>query len=126
MTTRDLLRRLAARAGYRVTRLPPNRFDAMGVVLQRLRDVGFRPRVVIDAGANVGGWTMMARGIFADAEFHLIEPQPACHAALARLGGRLLVYPVAVTRPGVTEVQMSGTGSTGAWVLLAARPGSIT
>lgn len=78
---------------------------------------GYAPRVVIDAGANVGNWTTLAAGIFPDAQFHLIEPQPSCHEALGRLAiGRCEVHRVAVTRAGVSSVALLGAGTTGAGV----------
>ena len=113
---RRIVRRLIESTGYRITRLAPNRFDAMEQVLRRLSLLGFTPHLVIDAGANVGAWTSMARRIFPDAEFHAIEPQPACRAALDALGG-VRLHAVALTRPGVAAVHMAGAGTTGAWVL---------
>ena len=69
----------------------------------------------------------MVHPIFPTAEFHLIEPQPACAEALRDLVcrmPRLTFYSVAVTEPGITWVRMIGGGEkgrrTGAWV---ARPG---
>jgi FkbM family methyltransferase len=113
---RRVVRRLIESTGYRVTRLAPNRFDAMEPVLQRLSLVGFTPRIVIDAGANVGAWTGMARRIFPGAEFHAIEPQPACRAALEGLDG-VQLHLVALTRPGSAAVRMAGAGTTGAWIV---------
>jgi len=116
--------------GYRVTRMrPANRFQAMEETLLLMRGFGYVPRVVIDGGANVGTWTQMIHPIFASAEFHLIEPQPACAEALQDLVGRmprLTFHPVAVSEPGITRVRMIGGGEkgggTGAWV---ARPGEV-
>ena len=43
------------------TRLrPANRFQAMDEMVLLLRGFGFNPRVIIDAGANVGAWTRIA------------------------------------------------------------------
>lgn len=113
--------------GYRVTRLrPANRFQAMDEALLLLRGFGFDPRVVIDAGANVGTWTRMCRTIFPDAAYHLIEPQPGCVDELLgamRTVSRVEVHGVAVTEPGIKSVRMCGAGSTGAWV---ANPGEHT
>ena len=88
-----------------------------------LRGAGYAPRVVVDAGANVGEWTRLARSVFSEAAFHLIEPQPACLAALEQLAREragLVVHPVAVTEPGVMRVRLigggDGGGATGAWV----------
>src|ERR1700688_3703573 len=107
MNGRGLIRRLVESTGYRITRLAPNRFDAMEHVLQRLQRLGFAPDIVIDARANAGLWTTMARRVFPAAELHAIEPQPACRAALEALTGRVHLHLVAVTRPGITEVRMA-------------------
>jgi FkbM family methyltransferase len=120
------------RLGYRVTRVrPQNRFQAMDEVLLRLRNSGFQPRVVIDAGANVGQWARLAQAVFPGAEFHLIEPQPGCATALHKLAEQrrgVFVHAVAATAPGVMSVHMVGGGdygrSTGAWVADSAEPGS--
>jgi FkbM family methyltransferase len=122
---RTAVQQLARRAGYHVGRLPANRFDAMDDALAGLARRGFRPRVIIDAGAHVGNWTRLARATFPDAEYHLIEPQPACQAALAALaaaGGRIQIHPVALTRPGVSDVPLISDGETGAWVPLGDPP----
>lgn len=117
-----------AKAGYRVTRLrPANRFQAADEALILMRNLGYSPRVIVDAGANVGDWTRMARSIFPKAHFHLIEPQPACVKPLKRLlhsAEGLTYHAVALTKPGTSRVRMIGGGDagggTGAWI---ARPG---
>ena len=50
--------------------------------LQNLRRAGFRPKEIIDAGAFRGDWTRVARGVFPEARFLLIEPQSDCGEAL--------------------------------------------
>lgn len=116
-------------AGYSVHRWPANRFDGMRDALLLLRSAGYAPSVIIDCGANRGEWTLLAREAFPDSACHLIEPQPACLAALRTLAARvprLTVHAVAVTRPGISRVRMIGGGEegggTGAWV---AGPGEI-
>jgi FkbM family methyltransferase len=116
-------------AGYSVHRWPTNRFDGMEDALHLLRRAGYNARVVVDCGANKGEWTLLARQVFPGAAFCLIEPQPACAEALTDLAARIprvSVHRVAVTQPGISQVQMmSGDeegGGTGAWV---ARPGEI-
>lgn len=74
----------ASHVGLTLHRWPANRFDAMTDALLLLRDRGFNPRVVIDVGANVGTWTDLAKSVFPEARFHLVEPQTACSAALQR------------------------------------------
>jgi FkbM family methyltransferase len=53
--------------------------------LENLRRAGFAPRQVIDAGAYRGEWTRLAREIFSEAEFLMIEPQPQLRPALEEL-----------------------------------------
>jgi FkbM family methyltransferase len=111
------IQRLAANAGYHVGRMPPNRFEAMEDVLTALEQKGFCPTVVIDAGANMGDWTRCARTIFPMAECHMVEPQPACRATLTELersDPHVHLHAMALTRPDITEVRMTGAGSTGA------------
>lgn len=43
--------------------------------LRALQQRGFVPRVVVDVGANYGGWSRAAHGVFPEAQFFLIEPQ---------------------------------------------------
>ena len=50
---REHLKRLARRCGYHISRAPANRFVAMEESLRGLKARGFRPAVIIDAGANV-------------------------------------------------------------------------
>jgi FkbM family methyltransferase len=112
---RKQLQRLGRRAGYRVERWrTANRFNAMGDTLELLRLGGFRPGIVIDAGANVGDWTRMALEVFPDAAVHLIEPQPGCQPALeclARMSPSLTVHPVALTEPGRQRLAFTGGAS---------------
>jgi FkbM family methyltransferase len=81
-----------------------------------LRRAGYFPGVIIDAGANVGNWTRLARSVFRDATVHLVEPQPACRRALDDLSRRtpgLIVHSVALTEPGIRSVRILGGGETG-------------
>ncbi len=117
------LRRLLARAGLRVSRSgAANRFDAIDDALRGLARRGFAPSVMVDAGANVGQWSRIATAIFPDAALHLIEPQPACAAALAAVQAATRdthVHAVVITRPGCDRVRMTdvAASSTGARVL---------
>lgn len=71
---------------YRVVRSQAlNRFDATAETLARMRLNGYRPRQVVDGGANVGGFARLARSIYPEARIHLVDPQPACAAALRSL-----------------------------------------
>lgn len=114
---KEFIRQSLADAGFRITRLrPANRFQAMDESLLLMRGFGYDPRVVIDGGANMGTWTQMAQTIFPQAEFHLIEPQPACVPALRLLLQRhpkLTHHPFVLTEPGVAQVRMIGGGEQG-------------
>ena len=117
-----------ARLGYSAHRWPANRFDGMRDALLILREMGYAPRVVIDCGANLGQWTLIARVVFPGAEVHLVEPQPGCADALEPLARRLghaKVHAVAVTAPGPDRVRMLGSG-TGARIVCEASPGLDT
>jgi FkbM family methyltransferase len=88
----------------------------MDTTLLLMQGLGFEPRVVIDAGANVGGWSKMAREIFPHAKVHMVEPQPVCAStlnALCAADAGFAFYAVAVTAPGVESVRMIGGGEAG-------------
>jgi FkbM family methyltransferase len=106
---------LAGRLGLDVRRLGPrNRFEAMGGTLRMLAARGYRPRVVIDGGANLGTWTQLAQESFPDATFHLVEPQAACQARLAeRTGPKYHLHRWALTRPGVSSILLASRGGGG-------------
>lgn len=118
-------------AGLRISRgQTVNRFDAMFESLCQLRERGFVPDVVVDAGANAGQWTKSAIQVFPEANFHLIEPQPACRSSLLQLTkahSRLVYHSCAVTRAGVSQVTLAGGnkfgGSTGAFIAEADEAG---
>jgi FkbM family methyltransferase len=125
---KQLARKIIERAGYVVHRAPAHRFDAMDEALRQLHRSGYRPRLVIDCGANRGQWFDLASSIFTDSEFHLIEAQSECWQALDRIAaarGRTLIHPTAVTAPGVVSVRMHRGGaevSTGAFVMTSTEP----
>src|SRR4051794_15283339 len=125
---KQLARRLVERAGYVVHRAPAHRFDAMAEVLRQLHRSMYRPRTVIDCGANRGQWFQLASSVFVEAEFHLIEAQQECWPALdnaATRRERTVVHRTAVSGPGVTNVRMHRGGdqvSTGAFVMTSAEP----
>ena len=127
---KPLLKRLARQAGYRIERWrPANRFDAMVDALELLRLRDCRPRVIIDAGANVGAWTKMALRVFPGAAVHLVEPQPACRPALERLARARdseTFHPIALSEPGRTRLSLTGGaayGGTGVHVMTAGESG---
>jgi FkbM family methyltransferase len=126
----NLARAVLNKMGVHVSlRSRSNRFQAMEQALRLLAHNGFAPQTVIDAGANVGEWTQLAKEIFPAAAFHMIEPQSGCAPALQSIASgspRTRFHQVAVTRPGVPQVSMAGGGplrrGTGAWVLEYADP----
>ena len=112
-----LLKRLAAAQGLRISRLgPAHRFQAMDDALCLLAAAGYRPERAIDAGANVGDWSRLLVRIFPDVQVHLIEPQPGCRTKLeelVRLHPGWQMSAVALSAPGVRQVQMEGGGLAG-------------
>ena len=123
MGAKELARKVLERAGFVVHRVPANRFEAMETSLRQLHAGGYRPRIVIDAGANLGQWFGLASSVFPEGEFHLIEPQEECWATLdaaAARRGRTHIHRAAVTAPGAQNVRMHRGGdelSTGAFVI---------
>ena len=119
---RGLIEKFLRAVGLRLTRYrPQGRYQALDESLEMMRNAGYLPRVVIDAGANIGLWTQMAFGIFPHAKFHLIEPQPVCVERLKELVKSLpqaYLHHVAVKEPGISSVRMFGedAGTTGAFV----------
>ena len=106
----DAVQRWLWRRGLHAARSAPNRFAAIPVVLAHLQSRGYRPRVVIDGGANVGRWTSMAHALFPDASFHMIEPQASCLPILEAIGRRLprvAIVNAALSSPGVESVRMT-------------------
>lgn len=115
-----LVQRSLQRLGIWVSRVPANRFAIIGDVLASMRERGFAPGVVVDGGANRGQFFALARPVFPDAVFHLIEPQPACIPDLDALAaadrGDIFVHCTALTEPGVDRVRMVGGGEGGGGV----------
>jgi ribosomal protein RSM22 (predicted rRNA methylase) len=44
--------------------------------LAELKDFGFKPRAILDCGANVGMWTKATRSLFPDAKILMLEGNP--------------------------------------------------
>jgi FkbM family methyltransferase len=88
----------------------------MDETLLLMHQRGYRPKVIVDGGANKGIWTQMVHPLFPTAEIHLIEPQPACAPILEKLVQQvpgLVFHPIAVTAPGIMQVRMVGGGEQG-------------
>ncbi len=81
-----MLKAVLARTPYRILRRTElNRFQAIDSCLQTLRARDYRPRIVIDGGAHVGEFSLLAKRHFPGAAFHLFEPQEACVDALRKV-----------------------------------------
>ncbi len=118
----SLIKHLAASIGLRVTRRGlANRFQAIDECLNRMKESGYDPRVVIDGGANVGQFYSLSKRVFSRAHYHLIEPQPACAERLLRLVAKRPAvtefHKVGITEPGVASLRMTGGGTTGAFAV---------
>jgi len=63
--------------GYRLSRLNSNGQPAYGLApfFALIQRNGFRPKHIVDVGANHGNWTREAVKFFPDADFTLVEPQ---------------------------------------------------
>jgi FkbM family methyltransferase len=96
MAVKRALKALIELTPYRIVRRAQNRFDAMEYSLGLLRSFGYRPQVVIDAGAHLGSFARTAARTFPGAEIHLIEPQRACHDALRALAGPFRLHALAL------------------------------
>jgi len=101
---------------YRVIRArDANRFQAIEECLVSLAKRAFNPRRIVDGGANVGDFAKIAASIFGMATVHLVEPQPACHKALAQL-----------TRDDRFRLHAVALGSEDAFIDLAIDPAGVT
>lgn len=56
--------------------------------LSNLRNAGFSPQKIIDAGAFHGEWSLTAASIFPEAQYLLIEPQPEAAPLLKKICAR--------------------------------------
>lgn len=117
--TRTLVKKLLKLGPYHLVRGAPNRFDAIEECLRHLARNSFAPRLVIDAGANLGAFARMARTVFPSADIHMVEPQPSCVASLRTLAAEpgFFLHPVAVTSSaGPVSMVLSYDGDTGAHI----------
>lgn len=79
---------LLGRLGYRLSKLPHRLkgtrrpMGDMDCFLSDVAERGFRPRSILDVGANEGVWTRRASAVFPGASFLLIEPQHEMNASL--------------------------------------------
>jgi FkbM family methyltransferase len=63
------------RFGYRVVRSDNIPLADLGAFCAHIAARGFRPRHILDVGANKGEWSREVKRTFTDATFTLIEPQ---------------------------------------------------
>jgi FkbM family methyltransferase len=61
-----------ARNSIRIDKRPIGRMDSL---LEDLKSRGFDCKSILDIGANNTNWSIMARNIFPNAHFYLVEPQ---------------------------------------------------
>jgi len=77
---------------------------SMEEFLRFLHQLGFRPKCVLDVGANETRWSVLAAQVFPDARFVLIEPQdemvPACTAFCATHPSARFIPAGAASRSG--------------------------
>lgn len=93
----SIAKRLAYATGFEVSRRHGNSggvheralsiepFAELRSFLRAIAGRGFAPTRILDVGANSGTWTRVAREVFPDALFLLIEPQPEMRAQLNKL-----------------------------------------
>src|ERR1700742_4259026 len=83
---KNIIKWIMAQTPYRIVRdRGANRFQAIELSLQAMKERGFDPKIIVDGGANVGSFSVDVQKIFPKAIFHLIEPQPACKLPLQKL-----------------------------------------
>jgi FkbM family methyltransferase len=130
-----MLKRVAkavvSRTPYRVVRdQGVNRFQGIDAALANLRVRGFNPDLIIDGGAHLGDFALLAARVFPDARYHLIEPQRACMDHLRRVAQSRgwTVHPVALGAGDQSCVPFSHTDvpSTGAHVKEVASEDTVT
>jgi FkbM family methyltransferase len=120
------VKRVLAWTPFRLTRGPQNRFQSIEECLRHLRELGYAPKVIIDGGAHLGDFALLADIVFPRAAVHLIEPQPACQDALRALVKKRgwALHPVALVsdeEAGKPVTMAAGSEpSTGAHIVPAA------
>jgi FkbM family methyltransferase len=120
---KEAVKRILSYTPYRIVRdKGANRFQAIDASLRGMKSRGFSPRVVIDAGAHLGWFSLAAKAIFPDATFHLIEPQFACAAslrALSRTQGFVFHECALANKAGAIHMSQGEQPNTGVHVLLS-------
>jgi FkbM family methyltransferase len=117
-----VVKALLARTPYRVIRrTDTNRFQGIEECMRGLETKTYRPRVIIDGGAHLGEFALLAKRIFPGSEwFHLIEPQHACIEPLRKLCARedFILHECALSnRSGTLRFLQTDKPHTGAHVI---------
>jgi FkbM family methyltransferase len=117
-----IIKSLLAGTDYRVIRRADmNRFQAIEECMRGLAARAYRPRMIIDGGAHLGEFALLARKRFPDAEgFHLFEPQQACLEPLRKLcaSERFILHECALSsRTGTLRFLRTDQPNTGAHVV---------
>ena len=79
---------------------------SMELCLKNLRRLGFEPSSIIDVGAYVGEWSMLAHGIFPQASILMIEAQQSKESklsAISRAHPRRIQHRIALLGPEMRE-----------------------
>ena len=83
--------------------------------LRNLKEAGFQPKKIIDAGAHRGDWTRTIKEVFPAAAVLMIEPLPECREELAVIQGMWsdVRHRVALlgAAPGTARFRIEGTNS---------------
>ena len=88
---KSYMKKLIGLAGFKVQHkkrkalipgTPQRPIGKINFFLEDIRARGFRPTLILDIGANRGTWTIMAKKIFPEAAFLMVEPQPEMRASL--------------------------------------------
>jgi FkbM family methyltransferase len=89
---KNAIRTIASRSGLEIKRRtvhpPANQNRPLGDLVAFLEDIqarGFRPKVIVDIGANEGDWTRVALSVFPAAHLEMFEPAPIFSDKLERL-----------------------------------------
>lgn len=117
-----IIKSLLARTGYRMMRQTDmNRFQAIDECMGGLAERAYRPRVIIDGGAHLGQFAVLARKSFPGADaVHLFEPQEACLQQLRKLCARegFILHECALSsQSGTLRFVNTDRPSTGAYVV---------
>ena len=83
---KSLIKNIISHTPYRLVRASgKNRFGAIWETLLGLKRRGYRPKIIVDGGANIGGFSQLAKEVFHSQMAHMIEPQPACAPILEKI-----------------------------------------